>query len=49
MSICQLCDQWVDQLQAFLLTLESEFDALKSNQAELITQVAESKDRKSVV
>lgn len=43
MSICQLCDQWVDQLQAFLLTLESEFDALKSNQAELITQVAESK------
>ena len=43
MSVCQLCEQWVNQLQAFHLTLESEFDALKSNQAELITQVAEHK------
>jgi flagellar biosynthesis/type III secretory pathway chaperone len=43
MTVCQLCDQWVEQLQVFLLTLESEFDALKSNQAELITQVAERK------
>lgn len=43
MTVCQLCDQWVEQLQAFLLTLESEFDALKSNQADLITQIAEHK------
>jgi flagellar biosynthesis/type III secretory pathway chaperone len=43
MTVCQLCDQWVEQLQAFLLTLESEFDALKSNQADLITQIAERK------
>jgi flagellar biosynthesis/type III secretory pathway chaperone len=43
MSICQLCDQWVEQLQAFLLTLETEFDALQSNQPDLITQVAELK------
>lgn len=43
MTVCQLCNQWVEQLQAFLLTLESEFDALKSNQADLITQIAERK------
>lgn len=43
MSVCQLCDQWVEQLNEFLLTLESEFNALKSNHADLITQVAQRK------
>lgn len=45
MTVCQLCDQWVEQLQTFLLTLESEFDTLKSNQAEAITSIAELKSR----
>ncbi|MBD3767298.1 MAG: flagellar protein FlgN [Gammaproteobacteria bacterium] len=45
MTVCQLCDQWVEQLQTFLLTLESEFDTLKSNQAEAITSITELKSR----
>jgi flagellar biosynthesis/type III secretory pathway chaperone len=43
MSICHICDQWVEQLNAFHLTLELEFDALKGNHAELIMQTAERK------
>lgn len=43
MTVCQLCDQWVAQLNRFLLTLEEEFVVLKRNEADAITSIAERK------
>lgn len=43
MSLCQLCDQWVEQLNEFLLTLETEFVVLKSRDADAIVATAERK------
>lgn len=43
MTICQLCDQWVSQLTRFELLLNEEFDVLKHNNADSITQMAERK------
>lgn len=40
MNACQLLTQWSEQLNAFLLTLDQEFEAFKSNQAERIGEVA---------
>lgn len=43
MSLCQLCEQWVEQLNHFLLTLEDEFVVLKSSDADAIAITTERK------